>query len=58
MDFSIRIATYHNKLNTLFKLHDMVSKHIEQNDTPINRLALEMSRHHIERRLIRVDNRS
>ena len=58
MDYEIRITTYYNKLNPLFSLHDMVSGHMVQKDTPLNRLALKMSRHHLERCLNNPDNRS
>lgn len=58
MDYEIRIATYYNRFNTLFKLNEIIAEHVERNNTPLNRLALEMSRHHLERCLNNPDNRS
>lgn len=49
MDYEIRIHTYYAKLTTMIKLRDMVSDHLKEQDTPLNRLALQMAEHHIER---------
>ena len=49
MDYEVRISTYYTKLNTLLKLRYMVANHLNQQDTPLNRLALSMAEHHVER---------
>ena len=49
MDYEIRINTYYTKLNVLLKLKDMASVHLNERDTPLNRLALQMAEHHVER---------
>lgn len=49
MDYEIRIHTYYAKLTTMIKLRDMISDHLKEQDTPLNRLALQMAEHHIER---------
>lgn len=49
MDYEIRLYLYNSKLKTILKLYDMTVKHSEQQDTPLNRLALAMAEHHVER---------
>ena len=49
MDYEIRISIYYTKLNTILKLRDIVSDHLKEQDTPLNRLALQMAEHHVER---------
>lgn len=49
MDYEIRIDLYNEKLNTMLKLRDMTMSHLNQKDTPLNRLALSMAEHHVER---------
>ena len=49
MDYEIRISTYYTKLNTMLKLRDMVSDHLKEQDTPLNKLAVEMAKHHVDR---------
>lgn len=49
MDCEIKINLYDEKLNTLLKLWDMAADHLAEQDTPLNRLALSMAEHHVER---------
>lgn len=49
MDYEIRISTYYTKLNIMLKIKNMVSNHLKEQDTPLNRLALKMAEHHVER---------
>ncbi len=49
MDYKIQLRLYNNRLKTMFKLRDMTVKHLEQQDTPLNRLAVAMAKHHVER---------
>ena len=49
MDYEIRINLYNEKLNAMLKLRDMVSEYLTKQDTPLNRLALSMAEHHVER---------
>lgn len=58
MDYEIRVITYLNRFNAMSELHDMMLRHTAQKDTPLNRLALKMSRHHLERCFNNPDNRS
>lgn len=49
MDYEIRIYAYYTKLDTMLKLRDMTSDHLKEQDSPLNRLALQMAQHHVER---------
>ena len=49
MDYELRIKLYNEKLHNMIKLRDMVTAHLNEQDTPLNRLALSMAEHHVER---------
>ena len=49
MDYEIRLNLYSDKLETLIKLRDMAAEHLGSQDTALNRLALAMAEHHLER---------